>query len=101
MVDGKTDWIGGLGLPISAWWWLKAWYLIRWLGFSGFCRLGFLGFAGWVWVHSVVVFDSLGLGFLGFAGWVWVHSVVVVDSFGLGFLGFAAWVLPLGFGFTA
>jgi hypothetical protein len=28
----------------------------------GFCRLGFLGFAGWVSMHSVVVVDGLGLG---------------------------------------
>jgi hypothetical protein len=39
---------GGLGLPISAWWLMP-------IGFSRFCRLGFLlifglglGFAGWV-----------------------------------------------------
>uniref|UniRef100_A0A2N9HBM4 Uncharacterized protein n=1 Tax=Fagus sylvatica TaxID=28930 RepID=A0A2N9HBM4_FAGSY len=43
----------------------------------GFCRLGFLGFAGWVSVHSVVVVDGLGLG-LGSrrGGWkrVWVFG---------------------------
>ncbi|GMY34796.1 hypothetical protein FCV25MIE_30038 [Fagus crenata] len=43
----------------------------------GFCRLGFLGFAASVSVHSVVVVDGLGLG-LGSrrGGWkrVWVFG---------------------------
>ena len=47
------------------------------VGFSGFCRLGFLGFAAWVSVHGVVVVDGLGLG-LGSpcGGWkrVWVFG---------------------------
>ena len=77
------------------------------LGFR-FCRLGVLGFAGWVfwvlplgfqctawwwltawawaWVHRVVVGFSgfCWLGFLCFAAWVLVHDVVVVDGLGLG-----------------
>uniref|UniRef100_A0A2N9IVL9 Uncharacterized protein n=1 Tax=Fagus sylvatica TaxID=28930 RepID=A0A2N9IVL9_FAGSY len=74
--------------------WVLRWVFVR-LGL-GFCRLGFLGFAGWVSVHSVVVVDGLGLG-LGSrrGGWkrVWVFGGGAV---GLGlevirWLGLLAW----------
>ena len=38
------------------------------LGF-GFCRLGFLDFDCWVWVHGMVVVDGLGLG-LPISAWL-------------------------------
>uniref|UniRef100_A0A2N9HTU2 Uncharacterized protein n=1 Tax=Fagus sylvatica TaxID=28930 RepID=A0A2N9HTU2_FAGSY len=38
------------------------------VGFSGFRRLGFLGFAAWVSVHGVVVGN--GFGFLVVEPWV-------------------------------
>jgi hypothetical protein len=83
---------------LPAWWWL-----IRWLGLPdlsvvvvngealnsvvglGFCRLGFLDFAGWVWVHGVVVVDGLGLG-LPISAWLVLQVAFSVDFLlGLGF----------------
>ena len=111
---GWVFWVLLLGFRCTAWWWLTAWVHRVVVGFSGFCRLGFsarrgdgwrlgfttwwlgfLGFAAWVSMHSVVMVDGFGLGlgsrrggwvFYWFSTWAWVsvHGVVVVDGLGLG-----------------
>ena len=75
--------------------WFSAWAWVLLVGFSRFCQLGLigfcrLGFVAWVWVHGVVVVDSLGLG-LGWrcGGWkrAWVcRSRPVLVDLGLGWL---------------
>ena len=111
---GWVFWVLLLGFRCTAWWWLTAWAW-AWVhrvvvGFSGVCRLGFSARRGDGWRLG---FTAWWLGFLGFAAWVSMHSVVMVDGLGLGlgsrrggwvFYWFStwAWVLPIGFmGFAA
>ena len=75
---------GGLGFAVRA-----AWVSVLPIGCSGFCRLGFLGFATWVLVHSVVVVDDLGLG-LGSPRGGWVFWVLLVGFSKFCRLGFGA-----------
>ena len=75
---------GGLGFAVRA-----AWVSILPVGCSGFCRLGFLGFAAWVSVHGVVVVNGLGLG-LGSPRGGWVFWFLPVGFFGFCRLSFGA-----------
>ncbi len=61
-------WFGGLGFPISAWWWLTAEHLIRWLGFP---------ISAWWWLTAEHLIRWLGLPI---SGWFSVYRVIFCRS---------------------